>query len=66
MIELNTTNIGKPVPSTYSVPIYENGIKTEWSIDGIIGDETYLKLAELNEDGSLPALINVGIKKENE
>jgi hypothetical protein len=49
--------------NNYSIPIYENGIKTEWSIDGIIGDEKYLKLIELNKDGSLPTLINVNKKK---
>jgi hypothetical protein len=31
----------KPLSSTYSIPLYENGIKTEWTIDGIVGDEKY-------------------------
>ena len=25
----------------YSIPIYENGVKTEYTIDGVIGDEKY-------------------------
>lgn len=47
----------KPLPSTYSIPLYENGIKTEWTIDGIIGDEKYQKL--ISQDGKLPELVNV-------
>ena len=26
----------------YSIPIYENGVKTEWTIDGVMGDEIFL------------------------
>lgn len=47
----------KPLPSTYSIPLYENGIKTEWTIDGVVGDEKYQKL--ISQDGKLPELVNV-------
>jgi len=43
---------------TYSIPIYENGIKTQWSVDGIIGDEKYSKLLELANGKDLPIMIN--------
>jgi hypothetical protein len=52
----------------YSIPIYENNIKTEFSIDGIVGDEKYLQLMELNliknyqGNKGLPIRINVGIQ----
>ena len=26
---------------TFSIPIYENGVKTEWTIDGTVNDEKY-------------------------
>lgn len=48
----------------YSIPIYENGIKTKWNIDGIVGDKKYLELIKLSENGKdLPCLVNVGLKK---
>jgi hypothetical protein len=47
----------KPLPSTYSIPLYENGIKTEWTIDGVVGDEKYQKL--VSTEGNLPELVNV-------
>lgn len=28
--DLNGNEFIKPLPSTYSIPIYKNGIKTEW------------------------------------
>ena len=43
--------------NTYSIPLYENGIKTEWTIDGIVGDEKYQKL--ISTEGKLPELVNV-------
>jgi hypothetical protein len=46
----------------YSIPIYEDGIKTEWSVDGIIGDHKWEELIRLG-DGKLPIMINVGLKK---
>ena len=49
---------------TYSIPIYENGVKTEWSVDGIIGDEKYQQLIEMSPEDKLPELINVKVKKD--
>lgn len=53
----------KPKSSYYSIPIYENGIKTEWSVDGVIGDEKYFKLLELGNGKDLPDMINTTTKK---
>jgi hypothetical protein len=49
---------------TYSIPIYENGIKTEWTVDGIVGDEKYFKLLELGNGKDLPDMINVNTNKK--
>ncbi len=54
----------KPLPSTYSIPIYENGVKTEWSVDGDIGDEKYQRLIKMTPENKLPELINVNVKKD--
>lgn len=48
---------------TYSIPIYENGVKTEWSVDGVVGDDKYLKLLELGNGKDLPSIINTNTKK---
>jgi hypothetical protein len=48
---------------TYSIPIYENGIKTEWSVDGVVGDEKYQQLIEMSPEGKLPIIINTKTKK---
>ena len=48
---------------TYSIPIYENGVKTEWTVDGIVGDEKYFKLLELGNGKDLPDMINTTVKK---
>jgi len=53
----------KPLPPTYSIPIYENGKKTEWSVDGVVGDDIYLKLLELGNGKDLPSVINTNTKK---
>jgi hypothetical protein len=53
----------KPLPSTYSIPIYENGIKTEWSVDGVVGDEKYFELLKFGNGKNLPDMINVTVKK---
>ena len=47
----------------YSIPIYENGIKTEWTVDGIVGDEKYYQLLEFGNGKDLPDMINTTIKK---
>lgn len=53
---------------TYSIPIYENGIKTEYSIDGIVGDDTYKQLMEKTPagcpQGVLPNMINVNVNQD--
>ncbi len=49
---------------TYSIPIYENGIKTEWTIDGIIGDEKYQQLLLMTPEGRLPDMVNVNVNKD--
>jgi len=48
---------------TYSIPIYENGIKTEWSVDGIVGDEKYYQLLKMSPEGDLPIIINTTVKQ---
>lgn len=47
----------------YSIPIYENCVKTEWTVDGVIGDEKYFELLKYGNGKELPDLINVGVKK---
>jgi len=42
----------------YSIPIYENRVKTKWTVDGIIGDERYFKLLELGNGKDLPDMIH--------
>ena len=54
------------IDNTYSIPIYENGIKTNWSVDGVIGDEKYQQLIEMTPEGKLPELINVNVKKDEQ
>ena len=51
---------------TYSIPIYENGIKTKWTIDGIIGDEKYQQLIEMTPEKKLPDMVNVNLKDRDE
>lgn len=51
---------------TYSIPIYENGIKTEWTIDGIIGDEIYQQLIEMTPEKKLPNTVNVNLNQINQ
>ena len=61
---LNNT-IKKPMENkTYSIPIYENGIKTEWTVDGIVGDEKYFKLLQFGNGKDLPDMINVNTNKK--
>jgi hypothetical protein len=47
----------------YSIPIYENGVKTEWSVDGIVGDEKYQQLISMSPEGKLPTIINTTTKQ---
>ena len=52
--------------NTYSIPIYENGIKTKWTIDGIVGDEKYFELIKLGDGKNLPNMVNIKTKSNNE
>jgi len=47
----------------YSIPIYENSIKTEWTIDGVIGDEKYFELLKYGNGKDLPDMVNVKTKE---
>ena len=49
------------IPQTYSIPIYENSVKTEWTVDGIVGDEKWRSLIEVG-NGKLPDAINTKTK----
>ena len=51
---------------TYSIPLYENGIKTEWTIDGIVGDEKYQQLIKMTPKNKLPDFVNVNINKNSD
>ena len=51
---------------TYSIPIYENGIKTEWTIDGIVGDEKYLQIIEMTPESKLPEMVNINLRNKDE
>jgi hypothetical protein len=51
---------------TYSIPIHENGIKTEWTVDGVVGDEKYFQLLELGNGKNLPDMINTTTTKKQE
>jgi len=51
---------------TYSIPIYENGIKTEWTIDGIVGDEKYQQLIEMTPETKLPEIVNITLKQNKD
>lgn len=61
--DLQSEEFIKSLPPTYSIPIYENGIKTEWSVDGIVGDEKYYQLLELGNGKDLPDMINTTTKQ---
>lgn len=48
----------------YSIIVYENGIKTNFTIDGIIGDEKYKILIKNNGGKELPVMININTKNK--
>jgi len=52
--------------NTYSIPIYENGVKTEWSVDGINGDEKYQQLIEMTPEKKLPNMVNVNLNQNKD
>jgi len=50
----------------YSIPIYENSIKTEYTVDGVVGDEKYHEIIKFGEKGKLPTFINITtVRPEN-
>ena len=51
---------------TYSIPIYENGVKTEYTIDGVIGDEKYQQLIEMTPEKKLPVIFNVRLNQNKD
>lgn len=51
------------VEEKYSIPIYENGVKTDMTIDGIVGDERYQMLITYGDGKNLPNIFNVNLKK---
>ena len=51
--------------SLYSIPIYENNIKTEHTVDGITGDEKYFKLLEYGDGKNLPNMINLTLRNNH-
>jgi hypothetical protein len=61
--DLNGPEFIKPSSSIYSIPIYENGVKTEWSVDGTVGDEKYFQLLKIGNGKNLPDIINTTTKK---
>jgi len=48
---------------TYSIPIYEDGVKTKWAIEGIVGDEKYQQLIEMTPENKLPTIFNVNLNQ---
>ena len=50
-------------PKKYSLPLYENGVKTKWTVDFVEGDEKWKMLMELRNE--IPAMINVNLKSNN-
>jgi len=51
---------------TYSIPIYEDGVKTKWVIEGIVGDEKYQQLIEMTPENKLPTIFNVNLKPKKD
>ena len=58
----NVSNIIKK--NRYSIPIYENDVKTEWTIDGEIGDNIYNRLIDMTLDGKLPDKISINLNRD--
>ena len=47
----------------YSIPIYEDGVLTKWTIDFEEGDDKWYEFMSLH--GEIPLLVNVRTKKKN-
>jgi hypothetical protein len=50
----------------YSIPIYENGVKTEFTVDGEIDDEKYQEIIKISGKDKLPDFINITTAKPEE
>lgn len=51
-------------PQRYSIPIYKNGEKTPYTIDGIVNDSKYLILLRLGNGKTLPDKVDSFIENE--
>ena len=51
--------------TTYSVPVYYNGIKTDYTVSGIIGDDRYQELTKNTPNNILPEKIDMTISINN-
>ena len=51
---------------TYSIPIYEDGVKTKWAIEGIVGDEKCQQLIEMTPENKLPTIFNVNLNQNED
>jgi hypothetical protein len=58
--------MGEITQEYYSIPIYENGVKTEWVIDGVVGDDKYKQLIEMTPEKRLPEMVNVNLKQNKD
>jgi hypothetical protein len=58
--------MGEITQEYYSIPIYENGVKTEWVIDGVVGDDKYLQLIEMTPEKRLPEMVNINLKQNKD
>ena len=47
----------------YSIPVYENGIKTKYTVDFVEGDKTWKTLMQYNSE--IPAKINVNVETDD-
>lgn len=54
-------NMDGKKPIKYSIPIYENGVLTDFTIDFQEGDEKWHEFMHLY--GEIPLLVNVKMKK---
>lgn len=47
----------------FSIPILEDGKPTEYTVDGVIGDDKYFDILKYGDGKNLPSVINIGLKK---
>ncbi len=53
----------KNAPKKYSLPLYEDGVKTEYTIDFEEGDDKWRQFMELYSE--IPIMVNVRTKRKN-